>query len=97
MIYNLKSALLVFGTIVAVSNVVPPAKADEWNKETVIAFNAPVEVPGKDLPAGTYVFELADSESNRDIVEVFTEDKQHLLATFIAIPQLAPPGRIPLL
>jgi Ser/Thr protein kinase RdoA (MazF antagonist) len=44
-------------------------------------------VPGKDLPAGTYVFKLADSESNRDMVEVFTEDKQHLLATFIAVPQ----------
>ena len=87
MIYNLKSALLVFGTIIAVSNVAPAAKADEWNKETVITFNAPVQVPGKDLPAGTYVFKLADSESNRDMVEVFTEDKQHLLATFIAVPQ----------
>jgi hypothetical protein len=87
MIYNLKSALLVFGTIIAASNVSPVAKADEWNKETVVTFSAPVEVPGKDLPAGTYVFELADSESSRDIVEIFTEDKQHLLTTFIAVPK----------
>jgi hypothetical protein len=85
MIYNVKSALLVFGTILALSNATPAAKADEWNKETVMTFSAPVEVPGKDLPAGTYVFKLADSDSSRNIVEIFTSDKQHLVTTFIAI------------
>jgi hypothetical protein len=39
--------------------VAPIAKADEWDKETVVTFSAPVEVPGKDLLAGTYVFKLA--------------------------------------
>ena len=53
MIYNLKSALLILGTIIAVSNLAPVAKADEWNKETVVTFSAAVEVPGKNLPAGT--------------------------------------------
>jgi hypothetical protein len=94
MIYNLKSALLVFGTILTVANVAPAAKADEWNKETVVTFSGPVEVPGKDLPAGTYVFKLADSDSSRNIVEIFTGDKQHLLTTFIAIhkTRLTPPN-----
>jgi hypothetical protein len=87
MIYNLKSALLVFGTIIAVSNVAPVAKADEWNKETVVTFSASVEVPGKNLPAGTYVFKLADSDSDRNIVEIFTKDEQHLITTFIAVPE----------
>ena len=87
MIYNLKSALLILGTIIAVSNVAPVAKADEWNKETVVTFSAAVQVPGKNLPAGTYVFELADSKSDRDIVEIFTKDKQQLLTTFIAVPK----------
>jgi hypothetical protein len=86
MIHNLKSALLIFGTIIAVSNVAPVAKADEWNKETVVTFSAAVEVPGKNLPAGTYVFKLADSNSDRDIVQIFTKDKQQLLTTFIAVP-----------
>jgi hypothetical protein len=85
MIYNLKSALLAFGTIIAVSNVAAVAKADEWNKETVVTFSEPVEVPGKDLPAGTYVFKLADSDSDRDIVEIFTKNEEHLLTTFIAV------------
>jgi hypothetical protein len=37
--------------------------------------------------AGTYVSKLADSDSDRDIVEIFTKDKQHLLTTFIAVSQ----------
>jgi hypothetical protein len=90
MIYNLKSALLILGTIIAVSNVAPVAKADEWNKETVVTFSAAVEVPGKNLPAGTYVFELADSNSERHIVEVFTKNKQQLLTTFIAVSKARP-------
>jgi hypothetical protein len=38
------------------------------------------------LPAGTYVFKLADTDANRDIVQVFPEDQKHILATIMAIP-----------
>jgi hypothetical protein len=31
----------------------PVAKADEWDKQTVLTFNGPVEVPGKILSAGS--------------------------------------------
>jgi hypothetical protein len=41
--------------------------ADEWDKKTNVTFNEPVEVPGVVLPAGSYVFKLADSESDRHI------------------------------
>jgi hypothetical protein len=64
----------------------PAAKADEWNKETVLTFSAPVEIPGQVLPAGTYVFKLANSESGRNVVEIFSEDQKHLFATIMAIP-----------
>jgi hypothetical protein len=73
------------GKTVAVSNVAPVAKASEWDKETVVTFSEPVEVPGKELPAGTYVVRLAESNSSRDIVEIFTKDQEHLLTTFIAV------------
>ena len=36
-----------------------PAMADEWNKETVVTVNQPVEVPGMVLKAGTYEFNPA--------------------------------------
>jgi hypothetical protein len=64
----------------------PMAKADEWDKRTIVTFNQPVEIPGRVLPAGTYVFKLADSESDRNIVQVFTEDELKPLATVLAIP-----------
>jgi hypothetical protein len=69
--------------------VVPPAMADDWNRETVITFSGPVEVPGvgaQTLPAGTYVFKILDSLSDRHIVQVFSQDKTHLFTTILAMP-----------
>ena len=37
------------------------------------------------LPAGTYVFKLVDSLSNRDIVQISNEDETHVFATILAI------------
>ena len=80
-----KSALLTL-LVGAATWFAPVAKADEWDKQTVLTFNEPIEVPGKLLPAGTYVFRLADSQSDRNVVQVFTEDQKQLLATIMAIP-----------
>ncbi len=66
-----------------------PVLADEWNKKTEFQFSAPVQIPGKTLAAGKYVFQLADSESDRNIVQVFSEDSdgnQSLVATLMAVP-----------
>jgi hypothetical protein len=60
--------------------------ADQWDKKTIVTFSAPVEIPGKALPAGTYVFKLLDSSSNRNIVQVWDKDEKHLLATILAVP-----------
>jgi LPXTG-motif cell wall-anchored protein len=38
------------------------------------------------LPAGTYVFKLLNSLSNRHIVQVFNEDQSHVYATILSIP-----------
>jgi len=71
------------------------ANADEWNQRTVFTFSGPVEIPGQVLAAGTYVFKLMDSQSDRDIVQVFSGDEKHLYGTFLAIPdyRLEPAGR----
>jgi len=68
------------------------AKADEWNKKTVITFSGPVEIPGVHLkgwavlPAGTYVFKILDSQSDRHIVQIFNKDETIVYATILAIP-----------
>ena len=65
------------------------ASAQNWNKRTSVTFSAPVEIPGAGaqvLPAGTYVFRLLDSQSDRHIVQIFNKDESHLYATILAIP-----------
>jgi hypothetical protein len=79
-------ALLSLFAVFVASILVPIARADQWDKETVVTFNNPVEVPGKVLPAGTYVLKLASSESDRQIVQIFTKDQQKVLATIHAVP-----------
>jgi hypothetical protein len=66
--------------------MLPQAKADEWNQMTTFTFSGPVEIPGQVLSPGTYVFKLADSSSDRNIVQVFNKDENHLYGTFLAIP-----------
>src|ERR1700723_3767426 len=70
----------------------PTASADEWNRKTVFTFSGPVEIPGVHLtgwavlPAGTYVFKILDSQSDRHIVQIFNKDETKVLATILAIP-----------
>jgi hypothetical protein len=65
------------------------AQADEWNKKTTVTFSQPVEVPGVNaqvLPAGTYVFGLVESASNRNIVRILSQDETRIFTTILAIP-----------
>jgi hypothetical protein len=73
----------------------PRALADESDQKTIFTFSGPVEIPGQVLSAGTYVFKLADSSSNRNIVQVFSKNEKHLYGTFLAIPdaRLQPAGK----
>src|ERR1035438_8942439 len=70
----------------------PGAKADDWNKKTTITFSGPVEIPGVHLvgfgvlPAGTYVFKILNSQSDRHIVQIFSKDERTVYATILAIP-----------
>src|SRR5262249_36776563 len=70
----------------------PGARADEWNKKTILTFSGPVQIPGATLPAGSYVFKLADIPGNRHVVQVFDKDEMKIFATLLAIPndRLAP-------
>jgi hypothetical protein len=38
------------------------------------------------LPAGTYVFKILDSQSDRHIVQIFSKDEKTVYATILAIP-----------
>jgi len=72
----------------------PSAKADEFNRKTVITFSGPVQIPAVHqpgfgvLPAGTYVFKIVNSQSDRHIVQIFSKDELTVHATILAIPNL---------
>jgi hypothetical protein len=71
--------------------VVPTVTADELNRETVVTFSGPVEVPGtfpQTLPAGTYIFEIMWNQGNRHIVRIYSQDKSKVLTTVMALPNL---------
>jgi hypothetical protein len=84
---RIKVVATIFCLSLAALAFSPGVKADGWNKKTVVTFSQPVEIPGGVvLPAGTYVFKLLDSLSDRHIVQIFNQDQTHIYATILAIP-----------
>src|SRR5829696_2626320 len=55
------------------------------DRKTNVTFSGPVSLPGTTLPAGTYVFRLADSPANRHIVQIFQQDRSKLITTILAV------------
>jgi len=82
----------LFAVVVAVSTLLlcatfaPGVLADQWDKKTVVTFSDSVEIPGQVLPAGTYVFKLADSPTNRHIVQIWNAGESEILATIMTVP-----------
>jgi len=89
----LKSAAVMTVPVMMAFGVL--AQADQWDKETKVTVNETIEVPGAVLPAGTYIFKLLDSPSDRHVVQVFNERRDHIFASIIAIPnyRLEPTGK----
>jgi hypothetical protein len=86
---TIKGNRLLLTSLALIGFTTSTALADDWNKEMVLQFSAPVEVPGKVLQPGKYIFRLADSASNRNIVQIFSEnDKGHrdFVSTILTVP-----------
>jgi hypothetical protein len=84
-----RALVFVFSITVLLMMWSTPASAQPGNRKTTVTFSAPVEIPGvgaQVLPAGTYVFRLLDSLSDRNVVQIFSKDELHIYATILAIP-----------
>jgi hypothetical protein len=79
----LKAAVAMLLLFVFAAMFANPARADRWDKKTVMTFNRTVEMPGLVLPAGTYTFKV-DSTA-RNVVRVYNKDESMLLTTILAI------------
>jgi hypothetical protein len=88
----LRAAPAVLGMAFLGVAFAPSARADDHDKKTTVTFSMPVEIPGVHLqgwgvlPAGTYVFKLVNSSSDRHIVQIFNRDESQVYATILAIP-----------
>lgn len=61
----------------------------ETHNRTFLTFSAPVEMPGVTLPAGTYVFKIADTPS-RNVVQVFDKDEKDIIGQWLYVPAQRP-------
>lgn len=60
------------------------AHADPTDESTKITFNAPVQIPGRVLPAGSYWLQRADAD-NPDTIQIYSADHTLLYATLLTI------------
>jgi hypothetical protein len=66
--------MLLCSCAVAATFVASGTGAQEWSKTTYFTFDQPVQLPGMVLPAGEYMFRLADPESGRRVIGVWEKD-----------------------
>lgn len=87
LIHSRTALALAFGSVLAAGLVTFRAKADEWDKRTILTVNQPVQVRDTLLEPGQYVFKLLNSSSDRHIVQIFNADQSHIINTVLAIPK----------
>lgn len=91
-----RTSILAFcGFAIAAGIFVAPARADIWNKRTVLTVNETTQVSDAVLQPGQYVLKLLDSPSERHVVQIFNGDQTHIIDTVLAIPteRLTPTGK----
>ena len=60
--------------VLAICLMAAPATAQPLDKRTVFTFSGPITLPGVTLPAGQYLFRLADPDSRSKVVQVLNAD-----------------------
>jgi hypothetical protein len=86
---------LILGLIIAFTLFFElAAHADALDQTTKLTFSEPIQIPGQILPAGTYLFRLANADPGINIVRVFNSDGTVLYATLqtIATERREPTG-----
>ena len=87
---RVKTSLMFVLAMILTAVTAPYVHATDWNEETKVTFSQAMEVPGAVLPAGSYWFVLVDSDTNRDVVRIFSSDWKKLYATLQTVPSERP-------
>ena len=91
---NFRTVTTLFVIGFALSMGVFHAQADQWDKKTILTVDQPIQVTETLLEPGQYVLKLANSDSDRHIVQIFNSDQTRIIDTVLAIPnyRLEPTG-----
>ena len=82
---KINKSYIAVGLIIALSLFFGlTAHADEADESSTITFSQPIQIPGRVLPAGTYVFKLASTDE-LNVVQVFNADRTVLYANLQTI------------
>jgi len=63
----------------------PALQAGQSDKKTIMDLHGPVAVEDFVLPPGEYVMKLLDSQTSRQVVEIFNRDQTHLIGTVLGM------------
>ena len=67
--------------LVIAATATTAAWVDSASRTTYATFNRPVALPGVELSAGTYIFELANPHGDLNIVRVSSRDRSKIFLT----------------
>ena len=67
--------------ILAVAGISSLHAESGWEHTNYLTFSRSVALPGVELPAGTYIFELAMPQSERHLVRVMSGDRHQIYLT----------------
>jgi hypothetical protein len=79
-----RKAFVVLGLALASLVVLSNAHASEIDEATKLTFSQAVQIPGRVLPAGTYLF-VVDPIPSGPIIRIFNQDRSECYATLQTI------------
>ena len=79
--FRVSAILLAVVAVAALAGAVAEGMPTTPNRTTYLTFSGPFRLPGVTLPAGTYIFERADSQSRIDLVRVLSRDRSKVYLT----------------
>lgn len=83
--------IIVLSTLAALTlGISGTAHAQPADLRTYFTFSAPVTLPGVTLPAGRYLFRLADPNGSRKVISVLSADGKTPMAMLHTIPNRLP-------
>lgn len=83
----LRQALRLACAVVLLSSIiVMPGAAQTFDRRTLFTFTGPVAMPGVTLPAGQYLFRIADPDTSAKVVQVLSADGSKPYGLFFSYP-----------